>query len=273
MLHATISGPLAQIPLGVLVTKAASTYGAWLGQERAVILTPSVSGFRALRSLPRTPRKTTLIAIGDPQIDTTLAADGPRLGPLRFAAEEIRRLKIAVGTGQVRLLVGPQATKMAVMRADLSSVGVLEFATHAIQRGDSATVSDAALVLSPPTMGSAPRHSYLTSAEVAGLRVGADLVLLSACETAYRADVSDSLSGLAEAFLFAGARGVVATLWTVADEAALNLVGEAFVPPLEGVSEAFAEGLRRRIDRLVRQDPLSPKANPRYWGPFVVMGG
>jgi CHAT domain-containing protein len=273
LLLTSVSGALSQLPLGVLVTQASGVVGGWLAQTHGLMITPSVASLRAVRTAPRTPRRDALIAIGDPHIDSALSADGPNLKSLRFAGEEISRLRTVAGSGPLMVLTGPRATRAAVTTANLSSVRVLEFATHAIQPGDSATIDETALVLSPPHEGAAARESYLTSSDVSGLRIGADIVLLSACETANGSLADESISGLAQAFLFAGARGVVATRWRVADEAALNLVGDGFAAPLDGSPGNFAEGLRRRIDALVRQQAVSIKSDPRYWGAFVVVGG
>ncbi len=288
LILASVSGPLSQLPLGVLRTRAAAGSGSsvveddgWFVQSHATLTLPSVASLQALRGDGAPARRDTLIAFGDPVINASeaarLATDGPRLTPLRYAGDEIQSLAVAAAAwgGQVKKFVGVSATKDAVLKTDLSSVQILEFATHAISPGDSASEPEASLLLSPPPNGLKQLTDvFLSGSEVANLRVGADLVVLSACESANGNDAEQqSLSGLALSFILAGSRGVLATRWAVNDVAAMRLVAGALGEPLTTSPAAAALSLQAQIKALIRRNSGAAAADPRFWGPFIVFGG
>ena len=109
--------------------------------------------------------------------------------------------------------------------------------------------------------------------EILGLRLSANLVVLSACDTAlgggYFAEVpaGDDIVGLTRAFLFAGSPSVVASLWAVNDQSTMRLMG-GFYGQLagSGKAEALAEAQRAFIESGGRY------AHPYFWGAFVLVG-
>jgi CHAT domain-containing protein len=113
----------------------------------------------------------------------------------------------------------------------------------------------------------------LTASEVAGLTLDADAVVLSACNTASASGAPDAepLSGLARAFLYAGARALLVTHWQVNSQAAVELVTATFAERRRNPGVRLAEALRRSMSAMIAGG--GSRAHPSYWAPFVVVGG
>ena len=130
---------------------------------------------------------------------------------------ELRAVATALGASDNNLLLGRDATERALRNRPLNDYRVISFATHALVAGDIEGVSEPALVLTPGSQANPANDGLLTATEIANLDLDANLVILSACNTA-AADGAASgrgLSGLANAFFFAGARSVAVTQWAV----------------------------------------------------------
>jgi hypothetical protein len=128
-----------------------------------------------------------------------------------------------------------------------------------------------ALLLTPPSQASEDDDGLLTASEVAQLKLDADWVILSACNTAAGDDLeAEALSGLARAFFYAGSRALLASHWYVDSEAAVALVTRAFAEINAQAGVGRAEALRRAMLALVGQG--GRLAHPAIWAPFVVVG-
>jgi CHAT domain-containing protein len=129
--------------------------------------------------------------------------------------------------------------------------------------------AEPALLLTPPQQASEQEDGLLTTSEVAQLKLDADWVILSACNTAAgdRLD-AEALSGLARAFFYAGSRALLASHWSVDSDATVALITRAFVEMNAGAGRA--EALRRAMVSLIVQGGAS--AHPSTWAPFVVVG-
>jgi CHAT domain-containing protein len=114
-----------------------------------------------------------------------------------------------------------------------------------------------------------PREGLLRAHEIHRLRLGADLVVLSACETALGREVrGEGLYGLARGFLYAGASRVVASLWSVRDEATAQLMSRFYAAMIrEGLTPSAA---LRRAQASLQAEPRW--ASPYYWAGFVLQG-
>jgi CHAT domain-containing protein len=131
--------------------------------------------------------------------------------------------------------------------------------------------SEPALTLTPPASASAADDGLLDASEIATLKLDADWVVLSACNTA-GPDGSlggESLSGLARAFFYAGARAVVATHWAIASKPTVDLTTAMFAAYTKDAGLGRAEALRRAQALLRGQAATS---HPFFWAPFVVVG-
>lgn len=167
--------------------------------------------------------------------------------------------------------MGEAATEAAVRDADagaLARARFVVFSTHGLMAGSA--FAEPGLVLTPPEVASVEDDGYLTASEAAGLRLSAELVVLSACNTAAPdgRPGARGLSGLARAFFHAGARGVMVSHWAVSDRATTALI--------TGVFERLDDGDLSRAEAL-RAAALAVRADPRwrhpaYWAAFSLVG-
>jgi CHAT domain-containing protein len=192
-------------------------------------------------------------------------ADFPRLpgSPREIAAI----VKMASGWA-TDVLVRERATKAAVLSEPLDRFRILHFATHA--RLDVRDPQLSAIVLSGPRARSAGTESALTLREIAGMDLNADAVVLSACEGSLGKDYRGQLSfGLSEAFLLAGSRNVLGSLWRVSDAATERYMRAFYELYLRG--ELTTAGAAQAAARTMMRDPVF--GHPYFWAAFVVLGG
>ena len=150
---------------------------------------------------------------------------------------------------------------------------ILYFATHGLLPGELKCQAEPGLVLTPPVQQPASRlqDGLLEASEIAGLKLNADLVVLSACNTAGGAGKfgGEALSGLAESFFFAGARSLVVSHWQVPSAATAQLMSALFAtlgPELKG---GVSVALQAAQAKLIAQQQT---AHPFFWAAFVVVG-
>jgi len=110
----------------------------------------------------------------------------------------------------------------------------------------------------------------LTASEVAALKLNADWVVLSACNTAAGEGNAEALSGLARAFFYAGVRALLVSHWPVNSGAAVKLTTRSFKELEQHPDIGRAEALRRAMLATIPEG--GPQAHPSYWAPFVVVG-
>jgi CHAT domain-containing protein len=160
-----------------------------------------------------------------------------------------------------------------VKRAPLADYRIVYFATHGLVAGDVRGVAEPSLALSIPKQPSALDDGLLTASEVAQLKLNADWVVLSACNTiAGDKPGAEALSGLARSFFYAGARALLVTHWAVDSEAATRLTTSTFDLLKAEPSIGRAEALRRAMLAYLN-DASSPRnAYPALWGPFALIG-
>jgi CHAT domain-containing protein len=256
-------GPLAHIPLEVLVPADGSL--PW-GAKQQLVYGPSASVLLALsRTQPAVPWKRTMLAVGNPSVgsgrvrDSLRAANDIAFGPLPFAEGEARAISDLFREEGSDLLLGRRATIDKWMRLGPSDYRYLHFATHA--RVNDRRPDQTHLVLS---------QGVLTLPNIRSLRLRAELVTLSACETALGRRVrGEGIIGLPHAFLAAGARGVLVTLWRIGDQSAAEFMREFYQELHQG--RPAAEALR--IVRRSWMTGTGPSAHPSRWAPFVLVGG
>jgi CHAT domain-containing protein/tetratricopeptide (TPR) repeat protein len=202
--------------------------------------------------------------------------------PLPETADELCEVGRLLGVAETDILLGGRATEAAIKdlsdKGRLSDYAVVHFATHGALFGQSKGAAEAGLILTPPAKGTIEAQAlerddgFLAASEIAGLKLDADWVILSACNTAGGAgENAEPLSGLARAFFYAGARALLVSHWPVDSEAAVKLTTKAFAElkfdPTIGRSEAFRRSMH---DLLVGGSPI--QAHPMVWAPFVVVG-
>ena len=126
--------------------------------------------------------------------------------------------------------------------------------------------------MTPPDNATETDDGYLSASEIAALKLDADWVILSACNTAAGgADGAEALSGLARAFFYAGARALLVSHWSVYSDATVKLITGTISAMAADKSVGRAEGMRRSMLTLI--DKGAPdEAHPAFWAPFVVVG-
>lgn len=285
-------GGLAALPFAALVTEAPkgadddaaalrSTH--WLAQDHAVSVP------LAAMPLPQrdaSKRELTFAGIGAPVLgqpvrlatrsapllrsgDTSTKALR-ELASLPGAEEELRAMATAF-RGKPALLIGADATETAVKAAPLEQASVLAFATHGLVGGAFRDLVEPALVLTPPDQPSEVDDGLLTASEIAKLRLDADWVILSACDTsAGDGDSAPTFSGLARSFVAAGARSLLLSHWPVRDDVASRLTIDTL--KRAGKGQSRAEALRRAQLAILRDENVPGGSHPATWAPFVVVG-
>jgi CHAT domain-containing protein/Tfp pilus assembly protein PilF len=197
--------------------------------------------------------------------EATLLAFAPRVSSLEYAQQEVRTISRFYPRGHL-LLEGPRATE-ASFKAEAGSFTVLHLATHGYFNKLNPLLSGIQLEPGGREDGRLEVH------EVLDMRLPADLVTLSACETAlgsgYFAEVppGDDFVGLTRAFLFAGSASVLASLWEVNDRSTPELM-EIFYRRLREASKAAALATAQRE----MLNGGGRYAHPYFWAPFALVG-
>ena len=204
-------------------------------------------------------------------------AEVGKLCPLPDTAHELRCVARSLGADPGAVVLGKAMTEAAVKAAPLSRYRIVHFATHGLLAGETAQLiaarAEPALVLSPPDGATEEDDGLLTASEVAGLKLDADWVVLSACNTAGGDGRSaEALSGLARAFFYAGARALLVSHWPVNSYAATMLTSRTFAEMRKSPTIGRAEGFRRAMLALMSDDKRPWAAHPSMWAPFVVVG-
>jgi CHAT domain-containing protein/tetratricopeptide (TPR) repeat protein len=217
--------------------------------------------------------------------------------PLHDTADEVCAVAKDLTVAADDILLGARATEAAIKQLNsenrLGAYRILYFATHGTLAGQIGGTSEPGLILTPPLTQSDLDDGYLSASEVAALKLDADWVILSACNTAgggaqgaqagpesfitvtagtpASARNDEALSGLARAFIYAGARSLLVSHWAVASPSAAKLVSSAVGEIAREPRSGRAEALRRAM--LMMIDKGEPRhAHPTHWAPFVLVG-
>jgi CHAT domain-containing protein len=203
-----------------------------------------------------------------------------KLSSLPGAKAELDHLQIRFQPPAGIISEGPAATETRVKNDDrsgeLGRARIVVFSTHAalggrpLGQGGKVDLSEPGLILTPPMTPSAEDDGYLSTSEVAQLHLGADLVVLSACNTAAPDGTpgAEGLSGLARAFFYAGARSVGVSHWEVSDSATNALMDKLFDGVAQGGARTRASALKTAMEEVRRT--ISPA--PYYWAAFSLVG-
>ena len=265
-------GPLHRVPFDALqLADGRPAVERW-----AIGLAPSASLAASLwRKHAPTPlvSQTRILALGDPAFPVELASGTTReaevfrsaftseggLPRLTGSGEEAREVaRYALGGSEVR--VREDASEEWLKHARLDRFRVIHLATHAVV--DEGSLSRTALALAP----GAQEDGFLSPADLADLRLDADMVVLSACRTAGGVTVAgEGVQGLTTPLVAAGARSVVATQWRVGDRSTVRLVSDLYDGLARG--RPVAEALREAKLAAIRRG-----APPGEWAGFTVVG-
>lgn len=299
-------GALEFMPLGILVTDPLSPSAiaatpadlrrvGWLIDRFAIATLPSAATLRSARNLEPSHAPEPFLGIGFPlpvPLKTGRIVRPPRDDPDVIDLDQLRGLKLLVGaraelegmaeavgiTEDARkraILMGADANERKV-RDVLSSSRhrIIHFATHGLIPQDLSGLKEPALLLTLPSEAKTADDGLFTASEIAQIKLDADLVILSTCNSAAPDGRlgSESLSGLGKAFLQAGARNLLASHWYIDDTAAAALLQHFGQQLAKGDGASVAE-LHRQAVRDFRNDPdYRALAHPYFWGAYSVVG-
>jgi CHAT domain-containing protein len=302
-------GVLGQLPMGVLLTTSTPVADVallpWLIRNAAFTQVASASAWMSIKQIANGTQATEWFAAwGDPLFDrdrlqrsvssvrslnlkrlrdSTNASDAPQatvayrhipaLPETRLEIEAIAAsLGVKVGED---VYFGERATRESVLNSNklgmLSKKRVLVFATHGLIPGDLPNLTQPALALAANgDEVASPLAPLLTLEDVLTLKLNADWVVLSACNTA-AADgkAEEALSGLARGFFYAGSRSLLVTHWAVESESAKLLTTNTFAHYTAHPEAPKAESLRQAMLQVMEKPEF---AHPAYWAPYALVG-
>jgi CHAT domain-containing protein len=215
--------------------------------------------------------------------DKILSCSLNDLNRLPDTSAEIVSIAEALGADLERdVFLGDRASERQVKFLNLSDRRVIAFATHALVPGDLDGLDQPALALCSPTITGDSEDGLLTMGEIVWLKLNADWVILSACNTgAAESKGAEAISGLGQAFFYAGTRAILVSLWPVETTSARELTTGLFKYQQAGQSFSRAAALQKSalalIDGLSLKDPETGKeaasyAHPLFWAPFIMVG-
>jgi len=280
----------------------------WLAKHYAFSVLPSVSSIRALRKFTKsTNAQASFVGFGDPLL-TSYGGDArsirakvnvaglfrnitvtsanqqaiqiadvkliKRQQRLPETADELRGMATVLGAGKDDVWLQGAATETNVKKLDLTNFRIIAFATHGVMAGEIGGGMDPGLLLTPPAQGTVEDDGYLSAAEIAQLKLNADWVLLSACNTAAPdgSPGAEGMSGLAKAFFYAGTRSLLVSHWPVMSEATVPLTTTMLKEYHGDLGKGKAEAHRKAILALMATPNHPEYAHPIFWAPFVVVG-
>lgn len=310
-------GPLSGLPFAALVSEIAPGRDddaqslrdtRYLIDDYAITQIPALRSFILLREQRsnRSVRNIDFMGFGDPTLEGeaivrgargTRGTAGANLSPqdvwrgasvdldtlrkmnrLPGTRQELEALQAAFGASADTVLLADNATETRVKQADLSNVDVLAFATHGVMAGEIRGVAEPGLVFTPPAAATAMDDGYLTASEVALLKLNADWVIISACNTASAdgAVGAPALSGLAKSFFHAGARALLVSHWYIRDDVAAELTVRTINAQREQRTLTRAEALQAAMVSVrgeTKADDKATWAHPNAWAPLTLISG
>jgi len=291
----------------------------WFAREKAITYLPAVISLQSIhrsRGAMSTDRQP-FIGFGDPYFNQTQASnaaieknvqlaalpatrgfsiklrsvpqtrsvDSAELGLLpRLPAtdQELRSIATSLGADpEISVFTGKRANEMQIKGMKLDAVEVLMFATHGLIPGDLNGLDQPALALTAPEIANVEGDGLLTLGEILGLKLNADWVVLSACNTAAGdGEGAEAISGLGRAFFYAGARSLLVSNWPVHSNATAELTKTLFGLQAKdesmGRSRALQQTRLHMIDEAAETGsdgkPVFSYAHPIFWAPFTLIG-
>ncbi len=299
-------GALQYVPFAALPIPEATPRAAPLITRHEIVSAPSASALAALRreTSGRRPAAKALAVLADPVFDISddrarslesqeKPVDQPRipveqrgltivakaatesgaveagmeLPRLPGTRQEADRILALVGPGARKRAVDFEASRTTATSEELSNYRIIHFATHGFLNSVHPQLSG--IVLSMVDAKGAPQQGFLLAHEVYNLKLPAELVVLSACQTGLGKEIrGEGLVGLTRGLMYAGAARVVVSLWSVDDEATANLMVALYTDVLKN-GRRPAAALRAAQVKMWKQKKWRA---PYYWAAFVLQG-
>ncbi|MGD8743923.1 MAG: CHAT domain-containing protein, partial [Granulosicoccaceae bacterium] len=303
---------LLSMPFGALVTaktgvkKAVLPFAGyrnvpWLAQKYAISIMPSATALVTMRKYAKGEKpEQPFIGFGDPvfsedSTQATVATRGVRVAQravintrnikglpnLPETRTELQKIALTLGAAEDSLFLGEAANEPNVKGADLQDYRVVAFATHGLVAGDLDGLEQPALALTPPTQGTEDNDGLLQMGEVLGLDLNADWVVLSACNTASgdKSLANEGLTGLTQAFFYAGSKALLVSLWPVESTSTQALTttmfGAANNDPNLGRAAALQAARKQLIEGkgyMREGKEVFSYAHPIFWSAFIAVG-
>ena len=285
--------PISNLPLSVLIINGYENGSAkyknyrWLGLEKNISYVTAIGDFQENSNRKENIKLSSFLGIGDPllgpsnqslrglnfvdtsQDDLKKSFNIKSLPSLPATGLEIKFVQKIFPESETSIFLGSEATERNLKEIDTSKFKVISFATHGLMANEWENLDEPALVLTPTPNDSA-YDGLLTASEIRELNFNADLIVLSACNTAAGDGESDEgLSGLASAFIFAGAKSVMASHWSIESNTTKNLMSNFFYNLTSDRTSNKAEALRLAMKEIASQEQFS---HPIFWAPFVLVG-
>ncbi len=292
----------------------------WLARSHAVTMVPSAAALRTLRQIPPgSDTREQLIGFGDPIFSKEQAAEAAKqseqaviqvamtttrglplnrrsipktegvdsaelamLPALPDTAEELKSIALALEVDPAKVLhLGKKANEQTVKTTDLSRYKIIVFATHGLVPGELNGLTQPALALSAPEVAGVEGDGLLTMEEILALKLDADWVVLSACNTGTGAGAgAEAASGLGRAFFYAGTRAILVTNWSVHSASARELVADLLRRQTADPALTRGEALRQASMALLDGPGFTDAsgktvfayAHPLFWAPYTIIG-
>jgi CHAT domain-containing protein len=217
-----------------------------------------------------------------PKLEGVDSAELALLPRLPDTADELKSIALALEADPSKVLhLGKEANETKVKTTDLSGFKVLAFATHGLVPGELNGLTQPALALSAPAVSGAEGDGLLTMEEILSLKLDADWVVLSACNTGAGSGAgAEAASGLGRAFFYAGTRALLVTNWSVHSQSARELVTDLFKRQAADKHLTRGEALRQAMMAMVDGQGYADAsgktefayAHPLFWAPYTIIG-
>ncbi|MEW6615471.1 MAG: CHAT domain-containing tetratricopeptide repeat protein [Thermodesulfobacteriota bacterium] len=315
----TPDGVLNMLPFEALTTGKAGNPIQYVGEKYKISYYPSASVMATMRQFKESPKfSRPLFAMGDPVYEdsdvryakrksdnivvasayqtpsivlrSTLLRSGFSLPRLPETRDEVLKIATLFGyqMNDSNIKLDMDASKSELLKADLGSYRFIHFATHGLLSGDIPYILEPALVLTQPGNRN-PDDGFLKMSEILELKLNADAVVLSACKTALGKEIAgEGVIGLSRAFILAGSKSVIVSLWSVESNSTSVLMKSFYTHLKNGKSKEEAlrlaklelknqnlisDDLSRGVEIVERGKKVQTSTtHPFFWAPFILVG-
>jgi len=266
------------LPFETLITKKNQLH--WLIKDYKIAYAPSITSYREIirrKNKNKLRHTSDMLAFGDPDFgpmefktngddifQNFYSSNAFSFYRLKYSGTEIEKISSLFKQKRREVFVRESATEEQLKNLELDDFKIIHFATHSLIDDKKPARSSIVLSLNDDTA----EDGFVQMREIYNLKLNADLVTLSACQTGLGQFIrGEGIEGLNRAFFFAGSSSVLMSLWAVNDQATYQLM-ERFYTHLRS-SKQIASSLRKAKLEMIASDTVS---HPYYWAGFIVTG-